>query len=162
MDLDTTIVYDAAEQESDSKDTNPVAPSSVDGAQTSTISDSTAEPTPVCIASSDVDHQLAGADNVASADDTSTSFTLEVSEEDQGECEKSQPGEGEKSQPRWMEESGDWGLNSLFDSPTVHIYAQKRGTSEKGKGKKGYSPVDSTSSRGRQRKVPGHLREYKY
>ena len=76
----------------------------------------------------------------------------------------------------WMDKSGNWGLQSLFsDSPTVHIYAQKGKSPLKGRGKngcnsprgvspptKGYCPTESTSSKGRQRKVPAHLRDYAY
>ena len=40
MDLDTTIAYDSAKQETESQDTNLVAPSLIDGAQSSSISDS--------------------------------------------------------------------------------------------------------------------------
>ena len=40
MDLDTTIAYDAAEQQTDSPDTDLLVLSSIDGAQTSSVSDS--------------------------------------------------------------------------------------------------------------------------
>ena len=179
MDLDTTIAYDFAEQQSESQDTNPVAPSLIDGAQSSSISDSKDtdpvapsstdsaqssnvsdlpdESASVCLDNSDVDSQLAGADSIALATESSISVNTNAPEEEQGE-------DGDKKPPpSWMDESRDWGLKSLFsDSPTVHVYAQKGGVSGKGRGKKGYSPVDSTSSRGRQRKIPGHLQDYKY
>ena len=111
----------------------------------------------VCVDNSDADSLLAGADSIAPAIESSVSVNIEAPEEEQGE-----KGNG-KSPPSWMDGSRDWGLKSLFsDSPTVHVHAQKRGVSGKGRGKKGYSPVDSTSSRGRQRKVPGHLQDCKY
>ena len=179
MDLDTTIAYDSAEQQTESQDTDPVAPSLIDGAQSSRVSDSKDmdsvapsstdgtqsssvpdlpdESTSICLDNSDVDSQLAGADSIAPATESSVSVNTDAPEEEQGE-----DGNGE-SLPSWMDESRDWGLKSLFsDSPIVHVYAQKGGVSGKGRGKKGYSPVDSTSSRGRQRKVPGHLQDYKY
>ena len=179
MDLDTTIAYDSAEQQTESQDTDPVAPSLIDGAQSSSVSDSKDtdsvapsstdgaqsssvpdlpdESASICLDNSDVDSQLAGADSIAPATESSISVNTDAPEEEQGE-----DGNGE-SLPSWMDESRDWGLKSLFsDSPIVHVYAQKGGVSGKGRGKKGYSPVDSTSSRGRQRKVPGHLQDYKY
>ena len=89
MDLDTTIAYDATEQQtdspdtdlvastlidgaqsssiSDSKDTDPVAPSPVDGAQASSVSDLPDESASVCLDNSDADSQLAGADSIAPA-----------------------------------------------------------------------------------------------
>ena len=89
MDLDTTIAYDSAEQQtesqdtdpvapsakdgaqsssiSDSKDTDPVAPSLTDGAQSSSVSDLPDESASVCLDNSDADSQLAGADSIAPA-----------------------------------------------------------------------------------------------
>ena len=179
MDLDTTIAYDAVKQETDSQDTYPVAPSVIDGAQSSSISDSKdtdpvapsltdgaqsssvsdlpGDSASVCLDNSDADSQLAGADSIAPAKESSISVNTEAPEEEQGEDGNRKP------LPSWMDESRDWGIKSLFsDSPTVHVYAQKGGVSGKGRGKKGYSPADSTSSRGRQRKVPVHLQDYKY
>ena len=157
MDLDTTIAYDSTKQQTESQDTDPVAPSLTDGAQSSSVSDLPDESASVCLDNSDADSPLAGADSIAPAMESSISVNTDAPEEEQGE-----DGNGE-SPPSWMDESRDWGLKSLFsDSPTVHVYAQKGGVSGKGRGKKGYSPVDSTSSRGRQRKVPGHLQDYKY
>ena len=159
MDLDTTIAYNSAEQQtqsqdtdpvapslidgapssnvSDSKDTDAVAPSSIDGAQSSSVSDLPDESSSVCLDNSDADSQLAGTDSIALAMESSISVNTNAPEEEQGE-----DGNGE-SLPSWMDESRDWGLKSLLsDSPTVHVYAQKGGVSGKGRWKKGYSPAD--------------------
>ena len=63
----------------------------------------------------------------------------------------------------WIDKTRDLGLNSLFsESPVVHIYAQQGKAAGRGKGKKEYSPVESVSRAGRQRKIPAHLQNYKY
>ena len=71
--------------------------------------------------------------------------------------------EGTPMRVSWIDGTTDLGLKSLFsETPVVHIYAKQGNSGEKGKGKKGYSPVESTSRAGRQRKVPAHLQDYKY
>ena len=153
IDLDTTIAYDSAEQQTESQDTNPVAPSVIDGAQSSSISDSEdTDPvapsltdgaqlssvsdlpdksTSVCLDNSDADSPLAGTGSIAPAMESSISVNTNAPEEEQGE-----DGNGE-SPPSWMDESRDWRLKSLFsDSPTVHVYAQKGVFQEKGGGRR--------------------------
>ena len=134
MDLDTTIAYDSTEQQTESQDTDPVAPSTIDGAQSSSISDSKDtdpvassltdgaqlssvsdlpdESASVCLDNSDADSQLAGADSIAPAMESSISVNTDAPEEEQGE-----DGNGE-SPPSWMDESRDWGLKSLFSDVT--------------------------------------------
>ena len=170
MDLDTTIACDASEQDSKPpvKPLVPVAPSVFDGAQDLleplvSAAPSVPDGAPDLLAQSastvDAGISQAGADVIAPANQSFISSGADA------------PGE-----VAWMDKSGDWGLRSLFsDSPTVHIYAQKGKSPLKGRGKKGcnssrgaspptkgYSPMDSTSSKGRQRKVPAHLWDYAY
>ena len=172
MDLDITIAYDASEQDSEPavEPLVPVAPSVSDGAQdlleppvsvASSVPDGA--PDPLAQSAStvfvDADISQAGADVIAPANQLLISLGADAPEE-----------------VVWMNKSGDWGLRSLFsDSPTVHIYAQKGKSPLKGRGKKGcnlprgaspptkgYSPTESTSSKGRQWKVPAHLQDYAY
>ena len=172
MDFDTTIAYDVSEQDSEPAVEPPVpaAPSVSDGAQDLLepivpVAPSVPDGAPDHLAQSastvfvDADISQAGADVIAPANQSLISSGANAPEE-----------------VTWMDRSGYWGLQSLFnDSPTVHIYAQKGKSPLKGRGKKGcntprvasppkkgYSPMESTSSKGRQWKVPAHLRNYAY
>ena len=163
MDLDTTIAYDASEQEvaQEAEPPVPVAPSVSDGAPDG-------QDQSVLTVDVSADSELAGAD-VAPAGQSLTSDA-------DAPGEASDDGSRRDTNSTWMDECRNWGLQSLFsDSPTVHIYAQKGKSPLKGRGemgkdspkvssptKKGYSPTESTSSKGRQRKVPARLRDYAY
>ena len=163
MDLDTTIAYDASEQEveQEAEPPVPVAPSISDGALD--VQDQS-----VLTVDVSADSESAGAD-VAPA---GQSLTSDADAPEEVSDDSSQ----RDTNSTWMDECGNWGLQSLFsDSPTVHIYAQKgksplKGRWEMGKDspkvssptKKGYSPTESTSSKGRQRKVPARLQDYVY
>ena len=181
MDLDSTIAYDTAEQEieatlTDSPKPGTVAPPSLGGANSGSVappSGGGAQSEPLAPSISDgaqrSNHQLAGADDLALAELPTDSLGADAPEENLTNLQETSI---------WMDKSGDWGLNTLFnESPPVHIYAQKGRAPLKGRGKKGssspktvkespprkgYSPVESTSSKGRQRKIPSHLRDYTY
>ena len=71
--------------------------------------------------------------------------------------------EGTPARVSWIDETRDLGLKSLFsETPVLHIYGRQGNSTEKGKGKRGYSPVESVSRAGRQHKVPAHLQDYRY
>ena len=145
MDLDTTITYDASEQDSEPavEPPVPVAPSVSDGAQdlleppvsvAPSVPDGAQDLLAQSVSTVDADISQAGADVIAPANRSFISSGADA------------PGE----------------VALFSDSPTVHIYAQKGKSPLKGRGKKGcnssrgasppmkgYSPVDSTSSKGR-------------
>ena len=185
LDLDTTIAYDEAEQEDLSPPSVPKFPVENDS-QSSFTMDEVPEDTPIsstpiemdpCSSTPESDPNTSLIDGKSqsneemspnsdipltklSTDNAPGNDTLDVDLPPTSSLSDSQV----KDASDLLLVEDDLCLDTLFDD-VIHIHAQKRPVTKKGKSRSpsslpSASPAESTSKTGRQRKPPSYLREY--